>query len=115
MLLTLDDQSLQPRGVVTPEAVVLEFDTAGVGSRGVGFILDVTLQFAVLFAIGLALAIIVGSTAGSALAIPLAILFAILVLVGYPAAMETFWGGRTLGNAALGLRAVTLEGGPIRF
>jgi uncharacterized RDD family membrane protein YckC len=38
-----------------------------------------------------------------------------LLLFGYPAAFETLWRGRTLGKAALGLRVVTVEGGPIRF
>ena len=32
-----------------------------------------------------------------------------------PAAMETLWGGRTLGKAAMGLRVVTREGAPERF
>jgi hypothetical protein len=29
--------------------------------------------------------------------------------------MESIWNGRTLGKAALGLRVVTVEGGPVRF
>ena len=37
------------------------------------------------------------------------------VLFGYPIALETLWRGRTLGKAALGLRVVTTEGGPVRF
>ena len=32
--------SPSPRGIVTPEAVVLEFETAGVGSRGVAKLID---------------------------------------------------------------------------
>jgi hypothetical protein len=39
----------------------------------------------------------------------------LLILVGYPIAMETLWNGRTLGKAAMGLRVVTAEGGPVRF
>jgi hypothetical protein len=38
-----------------------------------------------------------------------------LLIFGYPAAFETMWRGRTPGKAALGLRVVTIEGGPIRF
>jgi uncharacterized RDD family membrane protein YckC len=114
--LTFDDQFSQPRGVVTPEAVVLEFDTAGVGSRGVGFIIDLLLQLVVLGVVLIALAIVVGAASGGeTLAIVVAIISALLIVIGYPAVMETFWGGRTLGNAALGLRAVTLEGAPTRF
>jgi hypothetical protein len=38
-----------------------------------------------------------------------------LVLFAYPIALETLWRGRTLGKMALGLRVVTVEGGPVRF
>ena len=38
-----------------------------------------------------------------------------LVLMGYPVAFETLWRGRTVGKKAMGLRAVTLEGAPIRL
>ena len=36
-------------------------------------------------------------------------------MFAYPAAFETLWRGRTPGKALLGLRVVTVEGGPIRF
>ena len=39
----------------------------------------------------------------------------VVVLIGYPAAMETFLRGRTLGKLVLGLRVVRDDGGPIRF
>ena len=45
----------------------------------------------------------------------LTLVLTFLILVGYPIAMETLWNGRTLGKAAMGLRVVTQEGGPIRF
>ena len=35
--------------------------------------------------------------------------------LGYPVAFETLWHGRTLGKAAMGLRVVRDDGGPIRF
>jgi uncharacterized RDD family membrane protein YckC len=38
-----------------------------------------------------------------------------LLVFGYPAGCATLWRGRTPGKAALGLRVVTVEGGPIRF
>ena len=37
------------------------------------------------------------------------------VLFGYWMLLETMWGGRTLGKAAVGLRVVTIEGAPVRF
>jgi uncharacterized RDD family membrane protein YckC len=107
----------QPSGIVTPEAVLLEFETAGVGSRTAAELLDVTLQLLVLFAIAIAggfLAQAVGGGSGTIAAI-LLIVLSFLVILGYPIAMESLWDGRTLGKAALGLRVVTVEGGPIRF
>lgn len=103
-----------PRGIVTPEAVVLEFETASVGSRSIAMVLDVLLQAVVLWLLIFALAL--GSEAvGSTVVIILVVIMVFLVLFGYPAAMETLWNGRTLGKAALGLRVVTREGAPIRF
>lgn len=105
-----------PSGIVTPEAVVLEFETAGLPSRILAAGIDLLAQGAMLVVFVLAA---VGARAagielgGFATAfIYLALFF---VLFGYPAAMETLWRGRTLGKAALGLRVVTAEGAPIRF
>ena len=105
------------RGIVTPEAVLLEFQTASVATRVLQFSLDVLVQFAALTA-----ALLVFAAAGSTgIDIPesVAVIFVVvaffLVLLGYPIAMETLWNGRTLGMAAVGLRVVTTEGAPIRF
>ena len=43
-----------------------------------------------------------------------AIVFA-AVIMGYPVVLETLWRGRTVGKKAMGLRAVTVEGAPIRL
>jgi uncharacterized RDD family membrane protein YckC len=104
------------RGIVTPEAVVLEFETAGVGSRVVAQVLDLLLEGAVLLALLLVLTLsAAGGLGGDTAAQIAAVVLIFLVLVGYPVAMETLWNGRTLGKAAMGLRVVTSEGGPIRF
>ena len=103
-------------GIVTPEAVLLEFETAGVASRTVAELLDLGVQLGglgvVLFAVSF-----LGSVGGGGevAAVVVALLALFLALVGYPAAMETFWNGRTLGKAAMGLRVVTREGAPERF
>ncbi|HEY6533525.1 MAG TPA: RDD family protein [Acidimicrobiales bacterium] len=104
-------------GIVTPEAVLLEFRTAGVASRTVAELLDIGAE---LIGLGIALSVlgIVGNALGDlgAVVITVAVLvLSFLFLVGYPALMETFWNGRTLGKAALGLRVVTREGAPVRF
>jgi uncharacterized RDD family membrane protein YckC len=104
-------------GIVTPEAVLLEFETAGAGSRTIAELLDLLVQLTALVALGLVVSVVVSGALdfGGTLAVILTLLLSFLVLVGYPVAMETLWNGRTLGKAAMGLRVVTQEGGPIRF
>ena len=105
------------RGIVTPEAVLLEFQTASVPTRVLQFSLDFLVQLAALTAVFLVL----GAASAADLAIPeaVAIIFVtvmvFLIFLGYPILMETLWNGRTLGMAAAGLRTVTTEGAPIRF
>ena len=95
--------------VVTPEAVVLDVRTAGLGSRVFARAIDILVQ------IGVLLVIIAVAGALGTLGV-VVILFAItgLVLL-YPIVFETLWRGRTIGKAALGLRVVTRQGAPIRF
>src|SRR5438045_2623986 len=107
----------QRPSVVTPEAVPLDFELAGIGSRFLGLMLDWLLQGSVLF--GLLIALSVSASAAGAgdswVPVALGFLFVFLAVWGYPVAMETLWRGRSLGKAALGLRVVTKEGGPVRF
>lgn len=106
----------EQRGIVTPEAVVLEFETAGTGSRGLAFLVDLALQIVAVFLVLLALGLVLAAAGGGeAAGIILAIVFIFLIMLGYPAVMETFWGGRTLGHAWLGLRVLTVDGAPTRF
>ncbi|HEX2848907.1 MAG TPA: RDD family protein [Acidimicrobiales bacterium] len=103
-------------GVVTPEAVVLEFETAGVASRLIGGLLDALIQVVLVIAVFAGVGALEGAgvnLGGVVFALVYVALF--LVIFGYPAAFETLWRGRTPGKAALGLRVVTVEGGPIRF
>jgi uncharacterized RDD family membrane protein YckC len=103
-------------GIVTPEAVLLEFETAGVASRTIAELLDLGVQLTALMVVAFLVALLGGAGGlGEVVAVVLSLLAVFLVLVGYPAAMETFWNGRTLGKAAMGLRVVTREGAPERF
>jgi uncharacterized RDD family membrane protein YckC len=100
--------------VVTGEAVALELRTAGAGSRGIAAAID----FAVVGALLIVPLVIVAELAGSADSATEAALLLVVyvgILLGYPVAMETLWHGRTLGKAAMGLRVVRDDGGPIRF
>lgn len=102
--------------IVTPEAVVLDFETAGVGSRSIAKLLDLFVQLAALFAVVMVLSVGIGSAGGGeALAAVVIAISIFLILFGYPALSETLWNGKTLGKSAMGLRAVTREGAPIRF
>ena len=103
----------QPR-MVTPEAVALEFTTANVGSRILAFVIDAAIVGVVSFLGVLPLALTDAT-------LPEWLVASILVVVipgwyfGYFTVSETLWRGRTVGKAALGLRVVTKEGGPVRF
>lgn len=104
-------------GIVTPEAVRLEFDTAGIASRVVAELLDLTVQWLLLLGLFVAAGAI-GSAADATAVVVVVVVVLVgvfAVIVGYPVAMETLWNGRTLGKAALGLRVVTREGAPVRF
>jgi uncharacterized RDD family membrane protein YckC len=101
---------LSPR-IVTPEAVVLQFETAGLGSRSFALLLDLLIQGAVLFAVSFALVAAGSDTAGTIVLV----VTSTLILFGYPIAFETLWRGRTPGKAAFGLRVLTREGAPVRF
>jgi uncharacterized RDD family membrane protein YckC len=100
---------------VTPEAVVLEFETAGLGSRTFAILIDLAIQGSVILVAALASAMLAGVGGFSTLATVVLVLVIALVLLGYPIAWETLWRGRTPGKAALGLRVVTKEGAPVQF
>lgn len=96
--------------------MVLEFDTAGVGSRALALALDLLVQLTALVALLVALGLFLSAVEAAAwLGVSVVTVLVFGALFGYPVAMETLWGGRTLGKAAVGLRVVTVEGTPIRF
>ncbi len=107
----------QPTGVVTPEAVVLEFESAGAGSRALAKAIDLVVQGVALFVLilGVGFAAGFGGFAESWMLVAFLIVVFALIIIGYPIAMESLWNGRTLGKAAMGLRVVGVEGAPVRF
>ncbi|MEQ1788555.1 MAG: RDD family protein, partial [Acidimicrobiales bacterium] len=98
-----------PRGIVTPEGVVLDFETAGIASRALARVLDALIQGAALFALLLLVVLALPGTAG----IVAAIIGVAAVVLGYPILCEVLMRGRSPGKAALGLRVVTVEGAPV--
>lgn len=104
-------------GIITPEAVVLELDTAGIASRVFSGLIDALIQIVaysvVLLLTLLALTTTGGYSDGTVGAVGGALLFAVIFF--YPLLSELLSRGRTIGKAAMGLRVVTIEGAPIRF
>lgn len=105
-------------GIVTPEAVELRFHDANIGSRGVGLLID----FTIIGVAALLLNLTIGWAADRAevttsgwIATTALIVMNFVLVLGYPVAFETLMHGRTPGKAAMGLRAVTVEGSPLRF
>lgn len=96
--------------VVTPEAVTLHLDTAGVGSRTLAALLDVMVIGVTLLIAAFVLGMFgsLGST-GAWVVGSVVVLFATFL---YFAVLEAVWDGRTVGKRALGLRVVTTSGGP---
>jgi uncharacterized RDD family membrane protein YckC len=103
----------QPR-MVTPEAVALDFTTANVGSRILAFVIDVAIVGVVSFLGVLPLAL-TDATLPEWLVVSILVILIPGWFFGYFTVSETLWRGRTVGKAALGLRVVTKEGGPVRF
>lgn len=98
------------RGIVTPQGVILDLETAGVGYRGLARGVDI----AVLIAVGSAVFGFIAFLGGT-LGLVLQLIGGFLLLFGYPIISETYFRGRTIGKWAVGLRVVTLEAGPVGF
>ena len=100
--------------LVTGEAVALDLRPAALPSRVVAGSVDVLLQAVVLVAVG-GLATAVSLDVSEAAAQALGIVLIVVVLVIYPVTFEALLRGRTPGKAAMGLRVVRDDGGPIGF
>ncbi|MFV2039309.1 MAG: RDD family protein, partial [Acidimicrobiales bacterium] len=102
-------------GIVTPEAVVLEFETASVASRLLARLVDALVLWAGLFFAALLLSVVSTSPGSQTFAVVIAVVLVFVLVFGYWIALETLWRGKTVGKAALGLRVVTIEGAPVTF
>ncbi len=100
--------------LVTGEAVALDLRPAALPSRVVAGLIDAALQLLILLVVGgiiTATSFNVSDAAGQALQI----LLLIATFILYPVTFETLLRGRTPGKAAMGLRVVRDDGGPIAF
>lgn len=105
----------KPFGIVTPEAVVLDFETAGIGSRTAAKVLDLLIQGTGLL-VGFLILGTLGDLGGpSWIGVVVGLFLVFGFIFAYPALFETFMHGKTPGKSAMGLQVVTEEGGPILF
>ena len=96
--------------VVTPEAVALELDVAGLGSRMIAALIDGAIQMVLYIAAAfLVAAFHLGETATAVLAI----VGGFVILWGYFFIFEGLWHGRTPGKRAQRIRAVRTDGHPM--
>lgn len=110
--------------VLVPERVTLEYDVAGLGSRGVAVLIDTAIQVGAL----MVLAAMIGAggallfrnggislpEGAGTLAIGLASLVLFLVANGYYALFEIVWNGQTPGKRAVGVRVIRESGYAVR-
>jgi uncharacterized RDD family membrane protein YckC len=99
--------------VVTPEAVVLQFRAAGLGSRTLAKMIDLLIQFFALFVLLFLVGVVAFANESAAVVLIVVLLF--VIFYGYSAILETWWNGRTVGKRLFNLRVITTEGGPVRF
>lgn len=100
--------------LVTPEAVSLDLETAGIGSRVAGALVDGAIQAAILAAGLIAGALNPAFGEGFWLVV-VGIIFFTLVLYGYHGIFEGLWEGRTPGKVAAGTRVVSDRGQPVTW
>jgi len=97
------------------EAVALELPIARIPTRAAAFLIDVVVQVTCATVLLMALGVLIDSGVDSAWSDAAVIVTIVAILVGYPVACETLMRGRTPGKAALGLRVLRADGGPIDF
>ena len=103
-----------PGTLVTGDAVPLDLRLAALPSRAVARLVDALAQGGLLLGLVLLVTLTAGA-ASDAVSAALGILVLVLVLLAYPITLETLLRGRTPGKAAMGLRVVRDDGGPIGF
>jgi len=99
--------------LVTGEAVALDLRDAALPSRMLAAVIDAIVQAALFLGMFFLFALFGAANEAAAAAE----VISVVVLTGlvYPVLSETLWRGRTLGKAALGLRVVRDDAGPIGF
>lgn len=98
-------------GLVTPEAVVLDLPVANVGSRSLAAVVDAVALFVIFLGVSFVAGLVSGASETTSVVMLFVGVFVILFVL--PVVFETVSRGRSPGKMMLGLRVVTVEGGPI--
>jgi uncharacterized RDD family membrane protein YckC len=94
---------------VTPEAVTIAVDVAGLGSRMIAWLIDSLIQLAVV------LPIVLGVGAGNLADGPELVVVSLVIFLivwGYYPIFEVLWQGRTPGKRAQRIRVIRTDGQP---
>jgi uncharacterized RDD family membrane protein YckC len=111
--------------VLTPERVSLQYDIAGIGSRGAAALVDTAIQLISLMVLLIGLLFGFGVLSGvaglrstgpgaGALIVGLYALATFFVTAGYFMLFEILWSGQTPGKRLVGVRVIRESGYPIR-
>ncbi len=102
--------------VITPEAVPLSFDLAGVGTRFLAAFLDLLIVIGLFIVIGL-MTIGLSALEGGFGDVAAVFFFTgtFVIFWGYYIVFEAWWGGQSPGKRACGARVVRTDGLPIGF
>lgn len=104
----VDDGVAHPLGIITPEAVVLDLRPAGIATRVFAKAIDLALQATALLLGWWGFSFALGGTA----MIVVGLIWTFVVVLVLPGAVEVAGAGRTPGKLALGIRVVSVDGGP---
>ena len=99
----------RPDRTVTPEAVTISVDVAGLGSRMIAWLIDTVIQLVIL--VPILIGVGAGDLSGSVELVVLS-LVVFLIFWGYYPIFELSWQGRTPGKRAQRLRVVRTDGQP---
>ena len=112
--------------VVTPEQVAIQYELAGIGSRGLAMLLDVGIQLLFIALLAGVLNVLrlikavafldnVADKMTEPILVAILILGVFLISWGYYIAFETLWNGETPGKRVMGLRVIKEGGYPLDF
>jgi uncharacterized RDD family membrane protein YckC len=113
--------ALTDYSVLTPERVRLQYDIAGIGSRGAAAFIDTMIQLVlgIIVMLGLAGLSLVASELvdvidTTAVVIIVIVLTVFMLTIGYSMLFEIIWNGQTPGKRIVGVRVIRENGYPLR-